>query len=78
MKKGQDLSTLKFVSFKVAVNQDEFDVLMDPDVWPENVMVREFLQNVTLGDYFPALPNRNEKNQKSPIEQMNAEKSMEH
>lgn len=78
VKKGQDLSTLKFVSFKIAMNQDEFDVLMDPDVWPENVMVREFLQNATLGDYFPELPKRNEKNQMSPTEQMNKEKSMEH
>ena len=78
VKKDQDLSTLKFVSFKIAVNQDEFDVLMDPDVWPENVMVREFLQSATLGDFFPPLPNRNEKNQMSPTEQMNKEKSMEH
>lgn len=55
VKKDRDLTTLKFVSFKLELCEDEFNVLVDPDAWPEEVMVREFLQNITLGDYFPSL-----------------------
>lgn len=56
VKKDCDLSTLKFVSFKIQVEMDNFDHLMDPELWPENVMVREFLQDKILGEYFPKLP----------------------
>lgn len=55
VKKDRDVSTLKFVSFKVEVNEHDFEILMNPDVWPEDVMVREFLKNPTLGDFFPDL-----------------------
>ena len=55
VKKDRELSTLRFVSFKIEVNQDEFDVLIKEDIWPEEVMVREFLKTKTLGDHFPAL-----------------------
>lgn len=52
VKKGQDLSTLKFVSFKVEVNEGDFDVLCDPSTWEANVFVREFVQNTTMGDFY--------------------------
>lgn len=55
VKKGQDVSSLKFVSFKIEVNDVEFDLLVDPDSWPENVRVREFLRERNLGDFFPSL-----------------------
>lgn len=57
VKKDIDLSTLKFVSFKVEMNADDLTVLNDSNLWPENVQVREFMQapkNV-LGNYFPPL-----------------------
>lgn len=58
VKKDADLSTLNFVSFKVEVNANDFNVLIEPDVWPTNVMVREFMQSapkITLKDHFPGL-----------------------
>lgn len=59
VKKDRDLSTLNFVSFKIELNTEDFDILVDPDVWSKGVMVREFLQNRTLGDFlFPALNER--------------------
>lgn len=71
IKKDQDLSTLKFVSFKIMVNDDNFEILMDPDVWPHGILVREFTQNHTLGDHiFPAL---NAKNQKTSTQKMDFE-----
>lgn len=59
VKKDQDLSTLKFVSFKIEMNKNEFDILYDPDSWPVGVMMREFVQNVTFGDYMPDLNSKN-------------------
>lgn len=58
VKKDRELSTLKFVSFKIEANQEEFDVLSEPDIWPEDVMVREFLKDRTLGDFFPPLKRK--------------------
>lgn len=68
VKKDRDLSTLKFVSFKVAVNDDEFDILIDPDVWPENLLVRRFHEETTLGDFFPSLNAK--KNRENSTENM--------
>lgn len=64
VKKDMDVSSLRFVSFKIEVNEEEFVVLCNPDMWQENVMVREFLQNNRLGDFFPAL--NQQENRKSP------------
>lgn len=57
VKKDADLTLLKFVSFKIELNVDDFNLLNDPAVWPENVMVREFMQvpKATLGEFFPRL-----------------------
>lgn len=69
IKKGCDLSTLKFVSFKIEVNDDDFVILNDPVYWPVNVMVREFRQDLTLANFFPKLP--------SPKNRISTENQME-
>lgn len=63
VKKDTDVSLLNFVSFKIELNAEDFDVLNDPAVWPENVMVREFMQpsKRTLGNFLPIL-NGNQSN----------------
>lgn len=55
VKKDRDLSTLNFISFEIAVNETDFAVLNDKNVWPANVMVREFVEikPQTLGDFMP-------------------------
>lgn len=67
VKKDRDINTLKFVSFKIEVNDENFGILMDPEIWPEDVMVREFMQNKKLGDYFPEITP---KNRKTPTEKI--------
>lgn len=62
VKKGTEMSSLNFVSFKVELNLADFDVLNDPEVWPQHVLVREFSQapKTTFGDHwFPALNQMN-------------------
>lgn len=58
VKKDADVSSLKFVSSKVAMNVDELDVLDNKELWPEGVRVREFQQvpKNDLGRHFPSLP----------------------
>lgn len=57
VKKDQNLSLLKFVSFKIEVNDDIFELLKDESLWPENVWVREFQRDRNFGDFlnFPDL-----------------------
>lgn len=59
VKKGVDVSTLKFVSFKVEMNDDDLDILDNADLSDEGVRVREFTQapKTVLGDFlnFPNL-----------------------
>lgn len=43
VKRDADLSLLQFVSFKVDVNNEHFQCLIDPNVWPKTVRVREFI-----------------------------------
>lgn len=68
VKKGTDLSTLKFVSFKIEVNDPEYDILADPDVWEENVTVRPFIENSKFGDFLPTLHRKSSTEKKSPIQ----------
>lgn len=42
VKRDADLTTLKFVSFKIDVLEEFFDGLSDPSIWPNYVLVREF------------------------------------
>lgn len=44
VKKDQDLKALTYVSYKVDVSADDFDLLMNLEVWPNYVTVREFVQ----------------------------------
>lgn len=47
VKKDADISKLKFVSFKINVAAEHFDYLLNPNIWPKNVTVREFMQKPT-------------------------------
>lgn len=42
VKRDADLSLLHFISFKIDVNEEHFNRLMDPDIWPKDVHIREF------------------------------------
>lgn len=42
VKKDADLSSMQFVSFKIDANQDLFELIDDPQIWPKYIMVREF------------------------------------
>lgn len=42
VKRDADLSLLHFVSFKIDLNEEHFMELMNPDVWPMDVHIREF------------------------------------
>lgn len=55
VKKDADLSALKFVSFKVELNGDEFELLENVELWPQGATVREFTQvpERTFGDFLP-------------------------
>lgn len=44
VKKGQDLSTFTYISAKVDVTNEDFDRLMNMDLWPNYVTVREFIR----------------------------------
>lgn len=61
VKKDADLSSLKFVSFKIELNIDDLDVLDDANLWPEGVIVREFkpAPKNELGRHFPPLVDKN-------------------
>lgn len=59
VKKGTDLGTLKFVSFKIEVNEDDYKILIEPDMWPEDVAMRPFVENKKFGDFLPGNNNRN-------------------
>lgn len=60
VKKNTDETQLKFVSFKVEMNNEELDVLDNVDWWPEGIRVREFqvIPNNELGKHFPSLPRK--------------------
>lgn len=57
VKKDRDVSTLNFVSFKIAVSAADFDILNDKNVWPQGVLVRQFVEikPATLGAFIPTL-----------------------
>lgn len=58
LKKDADISTLKFVSFKVEMDVDELEILEKVELWPRGVRVREFqlIPKNELGRHFPSLP----------------------
>lgn len=56
VKKDADLSLLSHVSFKIDVNEQDFDYLNNPDIWPKTVVIREFIHTpaVKLGAFLDA------------------------
>lgn len=57
VKKDQDVSKMSFVSFKINVSPDDFDKLIDVNIWPSYVNIREFVQisppKPTLEQFLP-------------------------
>lgn len=57
VKKDQDISKLRFVSFKIDVSPNDFNELMDVDLWPQHANVREFINlsppKQTFGQFLP-------------------------
>lgn len=57
MKKDADIEKLSFVSFKIDVAPEVFDILMDPENWPRNKQIREFVKltppKPSLNDFLP-------------------------
>lgn len=71
LKKGKDASKMNFVSFKIDVTEEHFDMMMDPDIWPVGSEVRQFKTDTTLGDFFPALKEKtDQKNVTEKVDSM--------
>lgn len=45
VKLNVDASTLRFISFKIGVFEDDFDKVMNAEIWPNEVLIREFISN---------------------------------
>lgn len=43
-KKDQDLSQLAFISFKIDVSREDFELISSESYWPSNVAIREFVK----------------------------------
>lgn len=43
VKKDADISKLAYVSYKIDVNEENFDCLANEDLWPEGVFIRPFV-----------------------------------
>lgn len=58
VKKDQDVAKMSFVSFKIDVVPEIFDILIDPENWPQNKQIREFIKmtppKTTLGNFLPS------------------------
>jgi hypothetical protein len=72
VKKDADVTTLRFVSFKIELNVADLDVLDDGSLWPDGSIVREFkpAPKNELGNYFPPL-NHNSKPASSNLNETN-------
>lgn len=44
VKKDQDVTQMSFVSFKIDTTPEVFDILINPENWPQNKSVREFIR----------------------------------
>lgn len=42
VKKDQEISKMSFVSFKIDVSPEDYDIIVQPEYWPANNSVREF------------------------------------
>lgn len=86
VKKDCDISKLSYISFNIDVKTDIFDYLVDPNIWPKHVSVREFIkaQPVKLNEFINreidehAEKHRKVDEQKNQTDQMNeSEKGMD-
>lgn len=75
VKKDSDISTMSFVSFKINVTPEAFEVLIDPENWPQNKHVREWVTMAppkkTLNDFVTNAStnsNENENEQQNKID----------
>lgn len=57
VKKDADIGKMSFVSFKIDVSSDVYDILINPDIWPQDKQIREFIKLLppkqTLGEFMP-------------------------
>lgn len=44
VKKDQDITKMSFVSFKIDVLPEDYDLLVKPENWPQQIKVREFIR----------------------------------
>jgi hypothetical protein len=42
--KGRSISDVDYVSFKISATAEDYDQLMNPEVWPARVLVRDFVR----------------------------------
>lgn len=79
VKKDADIDQLSYISFKIDANEQLFEQLMNPDIWPNYVRIRQFIQAepVTLGAFLDVARATPPKQQK--VETKNGQQtSMEH
>ncbi|XP_058838102.1 uncharacterized protein LOC131693870 [Topomyia yanbarensis] len=53
VKKGIDVSTLNFISFKVGVHPKYREAALNPDTWPQGILFREFEDSRTQNIWCP-------------------------
>lgn len=81
VKKGADISKMRYISFKIDVKALDFDELIDSSNWPKHVSVREFVKmepvklgafiNTSLAEHTDKLRRvENQKNVQANAEQM--------
>lgn len=74
VKKDKDINTLSFVSYKVDVNTDHFEELIDVNFWPQGSFIREFVpqerKQSTLAD-FVNVQSINDSNQPNKMPKTN-------
>lgn len=49
---GKKVDELNFVSFKISATIDDFTILANPNIWPQNVAVREFNSTPKTTSFF--------------------------
>lgn len=63
VKKDADLSQMSFVSYKIDATPEVYDILIDPENWPSNKQVREFVKlsppKRKMDDFIPETPKTN-------------------
>lgn len=60
VKKDQDKTKLSYVSFKIEVSPESYAILINPEKWPQDKQIREFVNlsppKPSLGDFLPSKP----------------------